>query len=1095
LRILRTIANFIVQLCLLMPKVYYEANVPEIEPLMVCSRNESMPNITVEPTVEFHPATTWNEGQDVQIASGSLWRRIFGHSSTSFMGRKIRLPCNRKDSIFPANKVQNQKYNILTFIPLTLCEQFKSCLNMFFLAMALSQFIPAIQVGFMYAYWGPLAFMFFITLCREGYDDLKRFKRDRELNQLKYQVLRPGGREEMKSSELVVGDVINVHKNQRIPADMVLLRTSDKTGTCFIRTDQLDGETDWKLRIACPFTQNIVNEMDFFRNDITVYAAPPIKDIHTFHGLVEKKNNPENGPFVLNVDNVLWTDTVLATGSITGVVVYTGKETQSYLKASSSSSKSSSLEHDMNIITIFSFLLMFFMALIELLLTLKVEFLSDTIVGFIRLLLLFSYVIPFSLRINLDLAKIFYAYSVSADKSNPGLLVRNSAVTEDLGRVSYMLCDKTGTLTQNCMMFKKLSFGTISYSGNALSELSELLAIAYRPTSLPEDDEHRKHAQTVREALEAIVICNNVTPTDTSIGSDDFDDMALKTAIPMITDEDYYQASSPDETALVHWARKLNVILNHRDIHRIQLIDPFENERNFKILQVFPFTSERKRMSIIVQDELTKEICLYSKGADIVIQRMVEQNDWLEEECSNLSREGLRTLAVARRVLSEQVYNEFAEAYKKAQFLLTNRNSAIEEALAKVERDMKLLCVTGVEDLLQKDVTVTLELLKSAGIKIWMLTGDKLETAMCVAKLSGLVNRNHRIVKLSPMMKMEEVKAELDTSNSCSNKVLVISGEMAKICLERYLKQFFGYCENVSSVICFRCSPAQKAAMVRMIKGVNKSRVVAAVGDGGNDVAMITASNAGIGIVGKEGCHASMAADFSINSFSQLSPLLFTHGRYSYLRSSKLIQLIMHRGLIVSAMQFIYSYLYKSVTKPIFSGMLMLLYTTLYTMMPVFSFVLSKDMKSGVLLLYPELYKEFKSVRPVNWKSFIWWVVMSGFQGKLVSAAIVYFMGRFDCHETELETTAFSALIFNELLMVFLFIDTWNWFIFFCTVLSFIIYLLTLFFVDALFNVSYVYKYSFWWKAAALTACSFGPTLIVYYLKRKCFPSKSSKLR
>ncbi|XP_003372926.1 probable phospholipid-transporting ATPase NEO1 [Trichinella spiralis] len=659
--------------------------------------------------------------------------------------------------------------------------------------------------------------MFFITLCREGYDDLKRFKRDRELNQLKYQVLRPGGREEMKSSELVVGDVINVHKNQRIPADMVLLRTSDKTGTCFIRTDQLDGETDWKLRIACPFTQNIVNEMDFFRNDITVYAAPPNKDIHTFHGLVEKKNNPENGPFVLNVDNVLWTDTVLATGSITGVVVYTGKETQSYLKASSSSSKSSSLEHDMNIITIFSFLLI--------------------------------------LRINLDLAKIFYAYSVSADKSNPGLLVRNSAVTEDLGRVSYMLCDKTGTLTQNCM-------------------LSELLAIAYRPTSLPEDDEHRKHAQTVREALEAIVICNNVTPTDTSIGSDDFDDMALKTAIPMITDEDYYQASSPDETALVHWARKLNVILNHRDIHQIQLIDPFENERNFKILQVFPFTSERKRMSIIVQDELTKEICLYSKGADIVIQRMVEQNDWLEEEvqrgniyCSNLSREGLRTLAVARRVLSQQVYNEFAEAYKKAQFLLTNRNSAIEAALAKVERDMKLLCVTGVEDLLQKDVTVTLELLKSAGIKIWMLTGDKLETAMCVAKLSGLVNRNHRIVKLSPMMKMEEVKAEFDTSNNCSNKVLVISGEMAKvrpisvvvlfvycgvtICLERYLKQFFGYCENVSSVICFRCSPAQKAAMVRMIKGVNKSRVVAAVGDGGNDVAMITASNAGIGIVGK----------------------------------------------------------------------------------------------------------------------------------------------------------------------------------------------------------------------------------------------------
>ncbi|KRZ40142.1 putative phospholipid-transporting ATPase IIB, partial [Trichinella pseudospiralis] len=1091
LPILRAVVNFNVSLFLLMPKVYYKTNIPEIEPLMVGSGNESISNISVEPAVKFHPATTWNEGQDVQIASGSLWKRIFGHSSASAMGRKICLPCNRKGSIFPSNIVQNQKYNILTFIPLILCEQFKSYLNMFFLALAVSQFIPAIQVGYMYAYWGPLCFMFIITMCREGYDDLKRFIRDRELNELKYQVLLPGGREEVKSSQLVVGDIINVYKNQRIPADIVLIRTLEKTGTCFVRTDQFDGETDWKLRIACPLTQKIENEMDFFRNDITVYAAAPTKDIYTFHGLVEKKNKNENEQFVLNVDNVLWTDTVLAAGSITGVVVYTGKDTRTYLKTSSSSSKSGLLEHDVNIITILSFLFMFFMAAAELLLIFKAEFLSDTVVGFIRFLLLFSYVIPFSLRINLDLAKIFYAYSVSEDKPSSGILVRNSTVTEDLGRVSYVLCDKTGTLTQNCMRLKKLSFSTVCYQGNAFSELSEIIKSAYSASSLPEDDEHRKHAKTVRDALEAIVICNNVTPVDTNTESDDSDDMALRTAIPMIVEEDCYQASSPDEIALVSWARKMNVILNHRDVNQIQIVDPFTNERDYKILQIFPFTSERKRMSIIVQDKLTKEICLYSKGADVVMQRMVEQNDWLEEESANLSREGLRTLVVAKRVLSLQLYNEFAEEYKKAQLVLTNRNNAIEAVLATIERDMKLLCITGVEDLLQTDVTVTLELLINAGIKIWMLTGDKLETAMCVAKLSGLVNRKHTVLHLPTTLKNEDTLLQLENLKNCPNGVLVISGEMVKICLENCFKKFCECCQNISSVVCYRCSPAQKAEMVRMLKEADKKKVVAAVGDGGNDIAMIMASDTGVGIVGKEGCHASMAADFSIKSFSELSPLLFIHGRYSYLRSSKLIQSIMHRGLIVAVMQFLYSYLYDTDSEPMFSGVLMLLYTTLYTMVPVFSLVLNRDTKESSLLLYPELYKEFKSVRLVSWKSFVKWVATSGFQ----AIAIVFIMHRLECESSEVETVAFSALIFNELLMVFFFIDMWNWLIFLFTVLSLITFLLTLFFVDELFNTTFVYKFSFWWKVAAMIAGSFCPFYLPKIFMRKFYPPKSAKLQ
>jgi phospholipid-translocating ATPase len=171
----------------------------------------------------------------------------------------------------------------------------------------------------------------------------------------------------------------------------------------------------------------------------------------------------------------------------------------------------------------------------------------------------------------------------------------------------------------------------------------------------------------------------------------------------------------------------------------------------FDVLEIFPFTSESKRMGIVVRDTKSGEITFLQKGADVVMAKIVQRNDWLEEECANMAREGLRTLVMARKRLSEDSYATFKAKYHEASVSLENRNEAMAEVVEDhLERNMELLGLTGVEDKLQDDVKSTLELLRNAGIKIWMLTGDKIETATCIAISTKLVARNqyiHQVAK------------------------------------------------------------------------------------------------------------------------------------------------------------------------------------------------------------------------------------------------------------------------------------------------------------------------------------------------------------
>jgi len=207
-----------------------------------------------------------------------------------------------------------------------------------------------------------------------------------------------------------------------------------------------------------------------------------------------------------------------------------------------------------------------------------------------------------------------------------------------------------------------------------------------------------------------------------------------------------YQASSPDEVAIVKWTESVGLTLVFRDRTRMELQTPTGSRLSYDILELFPFTSESKRMGIVVRETQTGELLFLQKGADVVMARIVLRNDWLEEETGNMAREGLRTLVVARKRLPPQHYAAFKQRHHEASIRLEGRNEAMAAVVAEyLEKELELLGLTGVEDKLQDEVKSTLELLRNAGIKIWMLTGDKIETARCIAISTKLVARNQYI--------------------------------------------------------------------------------------------------------------------------------------------------------------------------------------------------------------------------------------------------------------------------------------------------------------------------------------------------------------
>ena len=308
------------------------------------------------------------------------------------------------------------------------------------------------------------------------------------------------------------------------------------------------------------------------------------------------------------------------------------------------------------------------------------------------------------------------------------------------------------------------------------------------------------------------------------------------------------------------------------------------------------------------------------------------------DECESLARDGLRTLVITQKLLLESEFLEWKKKYDDACQALRDREKKVQKVVELLENNMEFLGITGVEDKLQEDICETLENLRNAGIQIWMLTGDKIETATCIAISAGIKSQNQEIFQMKDMTDPLEIKNKLIQFGNMYDKVLVMDGTTLGVALADCYDLFFASATKAPAVVLCRCSPTQKATVTEGVKKATK-KTTCGIGDGGNDVGMIQAADVGIGIEGKEGKQAALAADYSILKFKYLSRLLLWHGRLSYKRSAMLANFVIHRGLIISIIQAIFCVVFYGLSIPIFNGALLLGYSTVYTMFPVFSLV------------------------------------------------------------------------------------------------------------------------------------------------------------
>ena len=1066
----------------------------------------------------------------------------------------------RQPTRFPANVVSNAKYTAWSFLPRTLYNEFSFFLNIYFLLVALSQIIKYLRIGYMSTYIVPLACVLTISIGKEAVDDIARRRRDAEANAELYTVLTPSNTHQPRSSttltrpdlavqkksrDIKVGDILKLSRNQRLPADVVILQSnpaeltsqkpdlvgetdgSQAATETFIRTDQLDGETDWKLRLPAQLGQGL-RISDLTR--LKVRCGAPDKNVNEFVGTLElspeaaaydphilreegsrgsqelgledgaPERTPESVP--LSIENTAWANTVLASNSSTlAVVIYTGRQTRSALSTAPSRSKIGLLEYEINNLT--KILCVMTLTLSIVLVALEGFQPSNQkpwYVAILIYLILFSTIIPISLRVNLDMGKTVYAYFIERDRGIPDTVVRTSTIPEDLGRIEYLLSDKTGTLTQNEMQLRKIHVGTVSYANEAMEEVSSYVGQAFGKAhgkaeangdtsqSLGGSTRTRREiGSRVRDLVLALALCHNVTPT--------FEEIDGQKTVT-------YQASSPDEIAIVEFAETVGLCLAQRDREKIVLQSSHSDRTILKaeILELFPFTSDSKRMGIILRvnfeqdfDLPDKEIWFFQKGADTVMSSIVSSNDWLDEETSNMAREGLRTLVIGRKHLSSSQYEEFHNEYQQASLTLQDRDSEMANVIKKhLEHDLELLGVTGVEDRLQQDVKPSLELLRNAGIKIWMLTGDKLETARCVAVSSRLVARGQPVQIMTQLRQKARALDALDSMRNKTDSCLLIDGESLSTMLANFQHQFIALAVLLPAVIACRCSPTQKADLAKLIRKHTKKRICC-IGDGGNDVSMIQAADVGIGIVGKEGRQASLAADFSITQFCHLTKLLVWHGRNSYKRSAKLAQFIIHRGLIISVCQTMYSIAGRFDPKGLFKDWLLVGYATVYTMAPVFSLVLDRDVDEKLANLYPELYKELKTGQSLSYKTFFTWVLVSVYQGIIIQGLSQLLVGAVD--GPRMLSVSFTVLIFNELIMVAVAVTTWHPIMIICILGTGALYAASIPFLGEYFDLSYIVSWGWVWRVAAVAAISLTPVWGGKIIRRAWKPPTYRKVR
>ncbi|XP_063997843.1 phospholipid-transporting ATPase IC [Pogoniulus pusillus] len=935
--------------------------------------------------------------------------------------------CLRR-SKYAGNAIKTYKYNPITFLPLNLLEQFKRAANFYFLVLLVLQSVPQISTLSWYTTLVPLLLVLGITAVKDLVDDIARHRMDREVNNRSCEVIRDGRFKPSKWKDVQVGDIIRLRKNALVPADVLLLSSSEPNSLCYVETAELDGETNLKFKMALEVThRHLQEEGAMAAFDGLVECEEPNNRLDKFAGALVWRHRS----YPLDADKVLLRGCrIRNTDFCHGMVIFAGADTKIMKNSGRTRFKRTKIDSLMNymVYTIFVVLILLSAGLAightywEQQVGNASWYLYDGqdssppyrgFLAFWGYLIVLNTMVPISLYVSVEVIRwgqscfINWDLQMYCPERDTAAKARTTTLNEQLGQVGYIFSDKTGTLTQNVMAFKKCCIRGHRYG--------DCRDAAGQPQSHPEqvDFSWNEHAdgkflfydhcliEQLRSGKEPelqqffllLAVCHTVMV-------DTCDD----------TGQLSYQAASPDEGALVTAARNFGYVFLSRTQSSIT-VSQMGLRSTYQVLAMLDFTSDRKRMSVILRGA-DGRIRLYCKGADTVIYERLHprspQREATQEALDVFASETLRTLCLCYRDISQGEFEAWHRSFLEASLAKCHREQALDRVYEEIEKDLILLGATAIEDKLQDGVPETISRLSKADIKIWVLTGDKKETAENIGFACELLTEETTICygeDTSALLqrRLEEQRHRAGSAAPSSlgmkepffqdsrDRALIITGSwLNEILLEKKKKRkklklkfprtaeekqkqlekrrraeaekeqrqqnFVELACECRAVICCRVTPKQKATVVELVKRYKKA-ITLAIGDGANDVSMIKTAHIGVGISGQEGMQAVMSSDYSFGQFRYLQRLLLVHGRWSYIRMCKFLRYFFYKNFAFTLVHIWYSFFNGFSAQTAYEDWFITLYNVLYSSLPVLLVgLLDQDVSDRLSLRFPRLY-------------------------------------------------------------------------------------------------------------------------------------------
>ncbi|RHZ68264.1 hypothetical protein Glove_296g27 [Diversispora epigaea] len=1152
---------------------------------------------------------------------------------------------------YVGNKIRTSKYTLLTFIPKNLLEQFRRVANMYFLFLVILQTFPLVggDVQPLLAAT-PLISIITMTAIKDAFEDWKRHSQDKTLNRSKTVKLSNWNNvnatnygnnsiwskifgnsnkndniqnnnnnnnnhnhnhnnaqwQENHWQDIKVGDIVCLKNNESVPADMIILSTSEPDGLCYVETKELDGETNLKVRHCVSATSSMTTENDYEKSKFYVESEQPHPNLYSYTGVLywnnnNNKNNNNNDndsdnkkqqehqqsseinyeesndyqiiPISIN-DVLLRGCTLRNTEWAIGLILFTGTDTKIMLNSGDTPSKRSRIEIETNFHVTMNFVILFLMcfgsSVADAIFYIQPKSSADVFeagggnadsalasafLTFWVSLVLFQNIVPISLYITIEVVKTLQAYFIYSDidmyypKLDYPCTPKTWNISDDLGQIEYIFSDKTGTLTQNVMEFKKCTINGISY-GQGETDTTRSAKLSEHGASSFKNDEMNLAAEKDLMLQEMSTIFNNkymssnVTFIDSKLyqdlRADDQQSKAIQdffsalalchTVLVEHPDENNpyridYKAQSPDEAALVGCARDVGFAFLERfqDTLTIELLG---ERKEFTLLNVLEFNSTRKRMSVIIRPP-EGGIILLCKGADSVIYERLEkgqQTKLKEDTLADLemfANEGLRTLCIAYRTIPDDEYNHWAKAYTEAASSITDREEKVEQACELIEHSLVLMGGTAIEDRLQEGVPESIATLATAGIKIWVLTGDKTETAINIGFACNLLQKDMLLIIIAATDKQStghQLKdalnkffgSNVDPVNRSSKHALIIDGETLKYALDKSLKNLLlDLGKRCQSVVCCRVSPLQKAQVVALVKeGLNVMTL--SIGDGANDVSMIQEANVGIGIAGEEGRQAAMAADYAFAQFRFLDKLLLVHGRWSYIRTSEMISCFFYKNIVWTVAMFWYQIFAGFTAQYLYDYTYILLYNLCFTVFPVmFLGAFDQDVDVKTSLKYPQLYKRGILQQDFTKSKFWLYVVDSCYQSVvcffipwgLLQYGSSHANGLQNNGLSDLGTMVAGSVVATTNLFIGLNIMNWSWMAFtviIVSILSFYVWVefYSLWYIGFFRMDLILYtEIEFWLAVSLAVMVSIFPRYLIKYVHKTYWPNDTDIIR